>query len=130
MKAFGYLLIVVGGLIMIVTPFSDSIFMWPQNIPSWLGYVVGLIVLLMGGVLASSGEKQSFVPDKQLLKTEDAYPCPICNQKDFTWGMIRSPYPARFTRRMIGIIGYGTPVLTRLCNHCGNLVLFAREKRP
>jgi len=87
-------------------------------------------VLLIGAVLSSAGENKGFQPDKQLIKTEDSYPCPVCGQKDFTWGMLTSPAPARFKRGTPGKIGYGTPVLTRLCNHCGNLTLFAQQKRP
>jgi hypothetical protein len=130
MKAFGVILVLLGGVMVVATPLVRGLSFWPQNLSFWVAGIVGLIVLIIGGVLLSFGEGQSFKPDKQLLKTEDAYPCPICNQKDFTWGILASPSAARFRRGTPGIAGYGTPVLTRLCNHCGNLVLFALEKRP
>lgn len=130
MKGLGYLLLIVGGLVMGLGTLGSMFRYIPREIPTWAIFSGGIVIMLIGGILSSSGEMQDFKPSKSMINTENSYPCPVCGQKDFTWGMMASPSAPRFRRSMIGLIGTGTPVLTRLCNHCGNLVLFAQQKRP
>jgi hypothetical protein len=67
------------------------------------------LVLIIGIVIASTGEREEFRPDTKTLKIADNHPCPVCGKQEYTWGVVSSPQAARFRVKMYAPIWSGTP---------------------
>lgn len=124
-KVLGVILTIAGAHLI---PFGISFFR--GNLPVWVLPTIGIIVLIMGIVLTTSGEREDFRPDTKVLKIADHHPCPVCGKENYTWGFVSGPQAARFRTKVVGIIGTGKPILARTCDNCGHLNLFIKPDQP
>ncbi len=60
----------------------------------------------------------------------DEFPCPICGEAEFEWGMsVTYGVSERLHHRATGAgWGSGQPLNTRKCLHCSNVQLFTVRK--
>lgn len=60
--------------------------------------------------------------NRHSAKNPDDYPCPVCGEKDFTWGRVAG---AQFYTKsnVLGVLD-GQALRARVCQNCSNVLTF------
>ncbi|MBZ0275102.1 MAG: hypothetical protein K8I60_03090 [Anaerolineae bacterium] len=123
MRGFGLLIQLIGALVAGLGSFALFL-MGNMTISPAVPFLLGLALILIGGGMQESKDKQTVKQTQQKVEVSDMRGCSVCGSKSFTWGNVASYSAVRYRKGP----GLGRPITARQCENCGHIDLFTTQK--